>query len=121
MQMLVGGGCLLLVGLLDGEAGRIHLERISMASVLAVGYLTLFGSLVAFTSYLWLLRVAPTPLVSTYAYVNPVVAFLLGWAILSEPFTLGMATAAAIIVAGVAMIMSAETQTRTPARRRVDE
>jgi drug/metabolite transporter (DMT)-like permease len=72
----------------------------------AVAYLIVAGSLLAFTAYAWLLRAAPTPLVATYAYVNPVVAVLLGWAVAAEPVTPRMIAAGAIIVAAVALIAS---------------
>lgn len=107
MEMLAGGLLLTLAGLVTGEAGDVHLEQVSAASALAFVYLIAFGSLVGFTAYIWLLRSAPISLVSTYAYVNPVVAVFLGWAILAEPITANVLVAAAVIVAGVAMMVSA--------------
>ena len=80
MQMLGGGTLLAIVSTLTGEPARFALSEVSLKSALSVGYLTVFGAIVAFTAYVWLLRVAPPVLVSTYAYVNPVVAVLLGWA-----------------------------------------
>ena len=71
MEMLCGGALLLVVGLLSGEAAAVHLGRISLASWLSVLYLIVFGSLVAFSAYVWLLGQAPTTAVATYAYVNP--------------------------------------------------
>lgn len=103
MQMLSGGAMLLLVSLLAGEPAEVDLAQISLRSLLAVAYL-IVGGLIAFTSYGWLLRVASPVMVSTYAYVNPVVAVLLGWAFAGEPLTGGMLGAAAIILSGVAMI-----------------
>lgn len=107
MQMLGGGGLLLLASALTGEPARFHLAAVSMKSVLALGYLVVFGALIAFTAYVWLLRVAPPVLVSTYAYVNPLVAVFLGWALAGEPITRGTLIAAAVILAGVALISSA--------------
>jgi drug/metabolite transporter (DMT)-like permease len=107
MQQLVGGALLLLVGSLIGELGDIHPEEFSTASLLALGYLIVFGSLIAFTSYLWLLRTARTSLVATYAYVTPVVAVFLGWLILDEPVGLRTIVAAVVIVVAVALIVSA--------------
>ena len=78
---------LLLASVLAGEPGRLHAGMFTPQAVAAVVYLTLVGSLVGFTAYIWLLGVAPISLVSTYAYVNPVVAVLLGWALLGEPIT----------------------------------
>lgn len=105
MEMLAGGACLAAAGLLRGEAAGVRLGEISGASAVAFAYLVVFGSLVGFTAYIWLLGSAPTSLVGTYAYVNPVVALALGWAILEEPMTGTVAAAAAVIVAGVAMIV----------------
>lgn len=108
MQMLGGGALLLLVSTLTGEPARFALSDLSLKSALAVGYLIVFGAIVAFTAYVWLLRVAPPVLVSTYAYVNPVVAVLLGWAFAGEPLTAGTLISAAVILAGVALITSAQ-------------
>jgi drug/metabolite transporter (DMT)-like permease len=107
MQMLAGGLLLALVGAARGEFGRLDASAVSLESVLGLAYLIVFGSLVAFAAYVWLLRVTRTTLVSTYAYVNPVVAVFLGWAILAEPITAGTLIAGAIIVVAVALIVSA--------------
>ena len=105
MEMLAGGALLLLVGLATGEGAQIHLEAVSLRSVLALGYLVVFGSIVAFSAYVWLLRVVTPARASTYAYVNPVVAVFLGWALASEPLTPLTLVAAAVIVAAVALIV----------------
>ncbi|HVG19150.1 MAG TPA: drug/metabolite exporter YedA [Blastocatellia bacterium] len=105
-QMLAGGALLLLAGLVTGEAGRFDAGQMSLRSIAAFGYLIIFGSLVGFTSYSWLLKVTPPSLASTYAYVNPVVAVLLGWAFAGEPLTLRTMLAAAIIIAAVVIITS---------------
>ena len=84
MQMLCAGAMLALVGIGRGELGQVHLSEISNASLAAVLFLIVFGSLVAFTAYGWLLKNASTRLLSTYAYVNPAVAVLLGWAFIGE-------------------------------------
>jgi drug/metabolite transporter (DMT)-like permease len=109
MQQLAGGVLLLLAGLLVGELGDLHPEEFSTASLLALGYLIVFGSFIAFTSYLWLLRTARTTLVSTYAYVTPVVAVFLGWLILDEPVGIRTIVSAAVIVIAVALIVSTGT------------
>lgn len=106
MQMIAGGGLQLVVAIAIGEPQRLDLAGISGASWLAWGYLIVFGSLAAFTAYIWLLKNTKTSLVATYAYVNPVVAVGLGWFFLSEPITPGVLVAAAVIVVGVAMIVS---------------
>ncbi len=108
MQMLGGGTLLAIVSALTGEPARVVLSEISLKSALSVGYLIVFGAIVAFTAYVWLMRVAPPVLVSTYAYVNPVVAVLLGWAFAGEPLTAGTLISAAVILAGVALITTAQ-------------
>jgi drug/metabolite transporter (DMT)-like permease len=105
MQMLCGGAVLALAGAARGEFTQVHMP--SLGGVAAVAYLVVFGSLVAFTAYTWLLRNAPTSLVGTYAFVNPVVAVLLGTAFLGEALTLRTLVAGSVIVAGVALIVAA--------------
>jgi drug/metabolite transporter (DMT)-like permease len=114
MEMLAGGGILLVLGIATGELGQVHLHNISVRSVLALGYLIVFGSLVAFTAYIWLLQHAPVTRVSTYAYVNPVVAVVLGWAFDHEQLTGRTILAAAIIVTGVAVITSFQPRPSAP-------
>ena len=115
-----GGGLLLLASALTGEPARFDLAAGLGRSLLALGYLMVFGAIVAFTAYVWLLRVASPVLVSTYAYVNPVVAVLLGWAFAGEPLTRGTLIAAAVILTGVALISSAQgghkQEEKAPAR-----
>lgn len=106
MEMIVGGAILVLAGLLRGEASLIRFDEFSMRSMLALAYLITFGSWVGYTSYVWLLRSARTALVSTYAYVNPVVAVFLGWLILDEAITLRTVLAGAVVLVGVAIIIS---------------
>ena len=105
-QMLAGGLAGLLVGLGRGEQHGLDLAEVSTRSWLALAYLVVFGSLVAFTAYAWLLQSAPLTLVSTYAYVNPVVAVLLGWLVLSEPLTGPVVFGGAIVVAAVCLVVS---------------
>lgn len=112
MQMLAGGAALIAVAVALGEPAELDLARVSLRSALGFLYLLIFGSLVAFSAYVWLLRVSTPARVSTYAYVNPVVAVLLGWAFAGEALTLRMLVAAAVIVSGVALI----TLTPKPAR-----
>ena len=104
MEMLGGGACLAVAGLLTGEWHRLDLAAASPRSLLAVAYLVIFGSLVGFTAYVWLLKVSTPPLVATYAYVNPVVAVFLGWAFAGEPVTARTLLAAAVIVGAVVLI-----------------
>ena len=116
IQMLSGGFLLLLTSTLTGEQSRFALAGVSAKSLLALGYLIVFGAIVAFTAYVWLLRVAPPVLVSTYAYVNPVVAVLLGWVFAGEPLTGRTLVAAAVILTGVAMISLAQSRRSGPER-----
>jgi drug/metabolite transporter (DMT)-like permease len=111
MEMIAGGALLTLAGVVTGELGKVHISQISGESFLGLLYLIVFGSWIGFSSYVWLLRVAPVSLVGTYAYVNPVVAVLLGWAILSEAVSGRTILAGAIIVVGVALIILARPGT----------
>lgn len=110
IQMLCGGLLCIVVGLLAGEGGRLNLEAISTSSIVALVYLVIAGSLLAFTAYTWLLQHAPISKVATYAYVNPVVAIFLGWALLDEPVTVAIAIGATIIVSSVAYIVRRESK-----------
>lgn len=112
MEMLAGGVGLLVLGILVGEPQRFEWGEASAASVAGLIYLIVFGSLVGFTAYSWLLRNASLPLVSTYAYVNPVVAVALGWAIAGEEPTLRTGIASTIIVASVAVITTLQRRPR---------
>ena len=104
MEMLAGGALLLIASLLAGEWMRFDASALSLRSWLALGYLIVFGALIGFTAYIWLLRVSTPAHVSTYAYVNPVVAIFLGWAFANEPLTARTLLAAAVIVAAVVII-----------------
>jgi drug/metabolite transporter (DMT)-like permease len=104
MQMLAGGSLLLVVALVAGEPARVDLAAVSVRSALAVLYLIVFGSLIGYSAYMWLLRVVSPARVATYAYVNPLVAVLLGWTLAGEALTMRMSVAAAVIILGVALI-----------------
>ena len=104
MQMLTGGAGLLVVAVALGEWSHAEVASFSPRSVLAFVYLTVLGSIVAFTAYVWLLRASTPARVSTHTYVNPIVAVLLGWALADEPLTPRMLVAVAVIVGGVALI-----------------
>lgn len=121
MQMLGGGALLLLASTLAGEPARFDGAAVSLRSALSLGYLIVFGAVVAFTAYVWLLRVAPPVLVSTYAYVNPVVAVFLGWALAGEPLAAGTLGAAAVILTGVALISTAPGKPAVSERAQEDE
>jgi len=104
MEMLSGGTIALVVGMLRGELANIEVSAITTRSLLALTYLILFGSLVGFNAYMWLLRVCAPAWVSTYAFVNPVVAVFLGWALGGEPLTTRTLVAASFIVVSVFFI-----------------
>src|SRR5215475_6365358 len=108
MQMLCAAAFLAAAGAAMGELGRVHPAAISAGSAAAFGFLVVFGSIVAFTAYGWLLRSgASSVLVSTYAYVNPAVAVLLGWLFAGEAVGGREFAAGAIIVASVGMLVLA--------------
>jgi drug/metabolite transporter (DMT)-like permease len=117
-QMLSGAAVLGVFGLIHGEAAQFRIDAIAPDSIVALVYLTAIGSLLAFTTYGWLLRVAPLPLIATYAYVNPVVAVFLGALVLSEPIEPRTIVAGAVIVTAVALIVTTRGRMRTPAQRR---
>ena len=104
MEMLLGGVLLTALGLALGEGSQIHPENFSLDSLLAFGFLVIFGSIIAFTSYIWLLGKVNPGRVSTYAYVNPVVAVFLGWAFAGEEVTGRTLIAAAVILLAVMII-----------------
>jgi len=104
LEMVAGGALLLVASLVTGEWSRIRLDMVSTRSLGAWVYLVVFGSLVGFTCYIWLLKTVSTARVSTYAYVNPIVAMFLGWAMASEPITTRNVVAATIILTSVVVI-----------------
>lgn len=114
MQSLTGGGLLILLGLLSGQGAALHWESVSLRSVLSLGYLVVFGSLLGFSAYNWLLGAAPPARVATYAYVNPVVAMFLGWALAGEQLTLRTLAATAIIIAAVVLVITARQHATAP-------
>ena len=107
-QMLFGGAALVVGGLVLGEAGGLDFAAVSPSGWWALLYLGVIGSMVAYTAYFWLLANAPLQLVTTYAYVNPVVAVALGWALLAEPVTAQVVVGGALAIAGVVIVISSE-------------
>jgi drug/metabolite transporter (DMT)-like permease len=104
MQLFTGGLMQLILSAVTGEIGTVNIAEFSAKSWFAVIYLVIFASIIAFTAFVWLMRVCPPERVSTYAYVNPVIAVFLGWALAGETLTPLTLLAAAIIVASVVMI-----------------
>ena len=115
-QMICGGAGLLLTGTIFGEPWRTDWSAISARSLLALGYLVVFGSWIAFSAYVWLLQASTPSRVSTYAYVNPVIAVFLGWALLGEVVTSKMFLGMLVVVAGVVIITLPQGQ---PAARQL--
>jgi drug/metabolite transporter (DMT)-like permease len=111
MQMMVGGILLFSASIATGELTGLQLASMSQRSLAALVYLIVFGSLVAFTSYIWLLKQTAPSRVATYAYINPVVALLLGWALADEQLTLRSIVAAIIILISVAAITTFKSET----------
>jgi drug/metabolite transporter (DMT)-like permease len=103
-ELIIGGLLLYSAGFLSGE--HVALQAISFKSLFGLGYLIVFGSLIAFNSYVWLLGVAPVTRISTHTYVNPVIAVIIGGVIDSEPVTIPMIVAMAVIISSVYMVMS---------------
>ncbi len=104
MEMLAGGALLVTAGLAFGELTNFSPASVSLRSWLALAYLIIFGSLIAFTAFVWLLKVEPASRVSTHAFVNPVVAVFLGWSLAGEALTTPMLVAACIVVVSVMLI-----------------
>lgn len=108
MQMLSGSAALFVVGLIRGEWSRFDPSAVSQASVIGLLYLLIFGSLIGFTAYSWLLKNAQPSMVATYAYINPVIAVLLGWSIAGESLTSQMLIGAFIIIMSVVLITASK-------------
>ena len=113
MRLLTGGGFLLLASLIFGEGQRFDPAAVSLRSLLSLGYLVVFGSIVTFSAYTWLLSHMNPARLGTYAYVNPVVALLIGWGIGSEPMNLRILATALFVLWSVAIVL------RKPKRERV--
>ena len=114
LEMFLGGAMLFVVSLITREPMQFDLADVSARSLAGFVYLTTIGSLVGFTAFIWLLQHQPPSRVSTYAYVNPVVAVFLGWALAGEPLTLRTVIAAAIIIGAVALITTARSSSPLP-------
>jgi drug/metabolite transporter (DMT)-like permease len=105
VEMLAGGVLLTIIGLVMGEAGQVAPAEFSAKSWAAFFYLVIFGSIIAFTAYIWLLQNVPATQAGTYSYVNPIIAVFLGWLVLDEPLSARMLVAAAVIVVAVMLII----------------
>ena len=108
--LLCGAALLLASSLLTGELGRVDVHAISGQSLLGLAYLIVFGSVVAFSAYTWLLERCSATLVATHTYVNPVIAVLLGWLFVSEPLTMRIVLATGLILSAVLLLKSASSR-----------
>jgi drug/metabolite transporter (DMT)-like permease len=115
LQMSFGGLFLGVLALLRGELAGFRLASVGSDAVWSLLYLTVFGSVIGYGCYCWLLRVVPVSLVSTHSYVNPMVALALGWALLGEPLTTRTLVAGVLTLAGVVLISWASAGERIPA------
>jgi drug/metabolite transporter (DMT)-like permease len=106
MPLLAGGVILILVAAGSGELSSLHVTDVSGRSIAGLAYLVVFGTVLTFSAYVWLLRVVAPARVATYAFVNPAVAVVLGWALAGESLTAGAVVASAVIVAAVAVAVS---------------
>ena len=113
-EMSLGGLALLMMGAARGELRGFSVAQVEGVAWAWLAYLVLVGSLAAFTAYIWLLHNAPISLTATYAYVNPVVAVILGALVLAEPVTLSIVLGGLVVVVGVALVVSAEVPRAAP-------
>jgi drug/metabolite transporter (DMT)-like permease len=113
MEMLAGGFGLILLGALSGELNTFQISAVTLRSLGAYAYLTIFGSLIGFSAYIWLLRATTPTLAATYAYVNPIIAVLIGWLVADEVLSNRILFAALLIVAAVAAITVLGTRKST--------
>ena len=107
MQSLAGGTALWIAGIVSGEVGALHLRSISARSWSALAYLVVFGSMIGFTAYIYILKKSTATRVATYAFVNPVVALFLGWLLIGEAINLRTVIAAAVILTAVLLVITA--------------
>lgn len=114
LEMFLGSLVLVAAAVVSGELAAFHPEAVSGQALLATAYLTIVGSLIAFTAFVWVIRHAPLPLVTTYAFVNPVIAVFLGWLLLHEAVDSVQLVAGGVIVAGVALLILARSRMEAP-------
>jgi len=114
VPLVCGAAMLLITAGVTGEFHAVHWASISLKSVLGLAYLIVFGSIVAFTAYTWLLQRCPPALVATHTYANPVVAVLLGWLVAGEPLTMRLVLASIAILGAIVLIRRGEQATAPP-------
>lgn len=112
-QLLWGGLFQVILAVISGEAAAFQMDQVTTTSLVALLYLSIVSSIITFSAFTWLMRVSEPALVATYAFVNPMIAFVLGWLLLGEPITLRTILAAGVIVLAVFLIV--RSQNRKPA------
>ena len=117
LQLMIGGAVLFAISLIAGEMSGFSPRDVSTISLVAVAYLIISGSVIGFAAYHWLLNNVPTSLVSTYTFINPIVAVLLGTVILGEPFSIPMLLGACLVIVSVIVMWRAEHAETAPARQ----
>ena len=117
MEMLCAGGLLAVVAVVNGDLGRARPASFSATSLLALAYLVVFGSIVGFSAYVYLLKHVSATLAGTYAFVNPAVAVLLGALVLGEPLTINLVIGGAVVIAGVALVVAGRSLSFQRGRR----
>lgn len=119
MTLTTGGAALVLLSILVGDAAQFDVSTLTWQAVFAWAYLSIAGSVIGFSAYVWLLRVQPPSRVATYAYVNPIVALTLGALLAGEQITLRIVIAAATIITAVAIVTSSQSRVGDTIRLRV--
>ncbi len=118
MSLIAGAAMLLLAGTVTGEVARLNLAEVSLTSLLCLGYLTVAGSLVAYSAYFWLLNRFPPTLIATHTYVNPLVALVLGWAIGGEVLTTRFVFGGVVVIAAIVLVGRASSGKAQPGKIR---
>ncbi|MBZ9973960.1 MULTISPECIES: EamA family transporter [unclassified Mesorhizobium] len=113
VELWAGAAALAIVGAADGEASLVHPSSITAWSIAGWAYLTIAGTVIAFASYIWLLRKVTPTLVATYTFVNPIIAVMLGWAILGEVPSMWMASGALLVILSVSGLLFTSSARRS--------
>ena len=105
MELIIGGSLLIITSFILGEVNQFHITELSLRALLSLGYLIIFGSVITFSAYIWLLGHTSATRISTHTYVNPIIAILLGWLIADEQITAALVIAAFIIIISVYLVL----------------
>jgi drug/metabolite transporter (DMT)-like permease len=118
MQVLIGGIVLIIIGLMHGEWTQLSIQNISLRSVISLAYLVIFGSLITYSAYLWLLKISTPAKVGTYAFFNPLIAVLLGWVWVNEPLTTQTIVGAGFIFLSILFVNRPSIVKKNPGNRK---